>query len=152
MSQRIASMRLAQAQGKRLVCTNGVFDQMHAGHVHFLRQARALGDVLVVGVNNDSSARHLKGAGRPVSSEHDRLALVAALDPVDDAFLFEGETFDELLRLLKPDLYVKGGDYTPETIPEAAIIREMNCRVRILPLVSGAVTTRQEGREREVFP
>jgi D-beta-D-heptose 7-phosphate kinase/D-beta-D-heptose 1-phosphate adenosyltransferase len=151
MAGRIASLRLAQAQGKRVVCTNGVFDQMHAGHVHFLRQAKALGDVLVVGVNDDGSARRLKGAGRPVSSAQDRLALVAALDPVDDAFLFENETFDELLRLLQPDLYVKGGDYTPQTIPEAAMIREIGCDVMILPLVGQAVATDRE-REREMFP
>jgi D-beta-D-heptose 7-phosphate kinase/D-beta-D-heptose 1-phosphate adenosyltransferase len=151
LAQRIASVRIAQAQGKCIVCTNGVFDQMHAGHVHFLRQAKALGDVLIVGVNSDRSARHLKGAGRPVSSEQDRLALVAALDPVDDAFLFEDETFDALLCLFKPDLYVKGGDYTPETIPEAATIQEIGCGVVILPLVGGATASNQE-REREVFP
>jgi D-beta-D-heptose 7-phosphate kinase/D-beta-D-heptose 1-phosphate adenosyltransferase len=151
MTQRIASLRLAQAQGKRIVCTNGVFDQMHAGHVHFLRQAKAQGDVLVVGVNDDGSAHRLKGAGRPIHSEQDRLALVAALDPVDDAFIFEGETFDELLRLLKPDLYVKGGDYTPQTIPEAATVGEIGCNVMIVPLVGGTTTTDQ-GREREIFP
>jgi D-beta-D-heptose 7-phosphate kinase/D-beta-D-heptose 1-phosphate adenosyltransferase len=149
MIRRIASLRMAQAQGKRVVCTNGVFDQMHAGHVHFLRQAKALGDVLVVGVNSDSSARRLKGAGRPMRSEQDRLALVAALDPVDDAFIFEGETFDELLRLLKPDLYVKGGEYTPATLPEAATLREIGCGVMILPLVGGATAA---DKERELFP
>jgi D-beta-D-heptose 7-phosphate kinase/D-beta-D-heptose 1-phosphate adenosyltransferase len=141
MTQRIASLRLAQAQGKRIVCTNGVFDQMHAGHVHFLRQAKAQGDVLLVGVNDDGSAHCLKGAGRPINSEQDRLALVAALDPVDDAFIFEGETFDEMLRLLKPDLYVKGGDYTNDEIPETASIREIGRHVVILPLVGGATAT-----------
>jgi D-beta-D-heptose 7-phosphate kinase / D-beta-D-heptose 1-phosphate adenosyltransferase len=141
MSQRIASVRIAQAQGKRIVCTNGVFDQIHAGHVHFLRQAKALGDVLIVGVNSDSSARRLKGAGRPINSEQDRLSLVAALNPVDDAFLFDGKTFDELLRVLKPDVYVKGGDYIPDEIPEAATIREVGCRVVVLPLVGGETTT-----------
>jgi D-beta-D-heptose 7-phosphate kinase/D-beta-D-heptose 1-phosphate adenosyltransferase len=151
MAGRLASLRLAQAQDKRVVCTNGVFDQMHAGHVHFLRQAKALGDVLVVGINSDSSARLLKGAGRPMSSEQDRLALVAALDPVDDAFIFEGETFDEMLRLLQPDLYVKGGEYTPQSIPEAATIHEIGCGVMIVPLVGGATAPDKEG-EREMFP
>jgi D-beta-D-heptose 7-phosphate kinase/D-beta-D-heptose 1-phosphate adenosyltransferase len=151
MAGRLASLRLAQAQDKRVVCTNGVFDQIHAGHVHFLRQAKALGDVLVVGINSDSSARLLKGAGRPMSSEQDRLALVAALDPVDDAFIFEGETFDEMLRLLQPDLYVKGGEYTPQSIPEAATIHEIGCGVMIVPLVGGATAPDKEG-EREMFP
>ncbi|MBA2680235.1 MAG: adenylyltransferase/cytidyltransferase family protein, partial [Ktedonobacteraceae bacterium] len=122
------------------VFTNGVFDILHAGHVQLLRQAKALGDVLVVGINSDRSTQHLKGVGRPINNERDRMALVAALDAVDAVILFDEETPIELIRLLRPTIHVKGGDYADEVLPEAEAVHEGGGRVVILPLV-GTMST-----------
>lgn len=127
-------------RGKTIVFTNGVFDILHAGHVRFLRQAKELGDVLVVGVNSDLSTQRLKGKKRPINSEHDRMALVAALDPVDHVVLFDEDTPIELIRAIRPDMHVKGGDYTDEFLPEAETVREIGGRVVILPL-TGSIST-----------
>lgn len=126
--------------GHRIVFTNGVFDILHAGHVHFLRQAKALGDVLVVGVNSDRSTQRLKGAGRPINNERDRMALVAALDAVDAVVLFDEDTPTELIRMLRPTLHVKGGDYADEALPEAEAVAEGGGQVVILPLI-GTMST-----------
>jgi D-beta-D-heptose 7-phosphate kinase / D-beta-D-heptose 1-phosphate adenosyltransferase len=136
--------RLAEerAAGRRIVFTNGVFDLLHAGHVEFLRQAKALGDVLVVGVNSDRGARRLKGNRRPINRERDRLALVAALDAVDHAVLFDEEHPAALIRTLRPHLHVKGGDYADEQLAEADAVREVGGEIVILPLVGGLSTTR----------
>ena len=127
--------------GKTIVFTNGVFDILHAGHVQILQRAKRLGDVLVVGVNSDSSVRRLKGPARPINQERDRLALVAALDPVDYAILFEEDTPANLIRALRPHVHVKGGDYTPETLPEIDAVNEVGSRVELLSLVEGRSTT-----------
>ena len=127
--------------GRTIVFTNGVFDILHAGHVQLLRRARALGDVLVVGVNSDASTRRLKGPTRPINREQDRVALVAALDPVDYAILFEEDTPAETIRALRPDVHVKGGDYTAESLPEVDAVREVGARIEILSLVEGRSTT-----------
>ena len=137
-----AQLEVARLQGKTVVFTNGVFDILHVGHIHFLRQAKALGDILVVGVNSDASARRLKGPGRPINNEQDRLALVAALDMVDAALLFEEDTATELIHALRPALYVKGSDYTDETLPEANAVREVGGRIVILPLAGSVSTSR----------
>jgi D-beta-D-heptose 7-phosphate kinase/D-beta-D-heptose 1-phosphate adenosyltransferase len=136
--------RLAEERrvGRTIVFTNGVFDILHAGHVQFLRQAKDLGDVLVVGVNSDHSARRLKGRNRPIIGERDRLALVAALEPVDDVVLFDEDDPAALIRALRPHLHVKGGDYADEALPEAAAVRDVGCRIVILPLVGSLSTTR----------
>ncbi len=128
-------------QGKTVVFTNGVFDILHAGHVQFLRQAKELGDILIVGINSDQSTRRLKGKKRPINSERDRMALVAALDPVDHVILFDEDTPIELIRALKPDIHVKGGDYTDEFLPEAESVHEVGGRVVILPLAGSLSTT-----------
>ena len=127
--------------GRTIVFTNGVFDLLHAGHVGLLRRAKELGDVLVVGVNDDRSARRLKGAHRPINNQRDRVALVAALDAVDHAILFEEETPAETIRALRPHVHVKGGDYTPETLPEIDAVRDVGARLVILPLVDGRSTS-----------
>lgn len=137
LAARLAGERAA---GRTIVFTNGVFDILHAGHVQFLRQARALGDLLVVGVNSDRGARRLKGKGRPINGERDRLALVAALDAVDEAVLFDEATPADLIRALRPHLHVKGGDYAHEPLPEAEAVREVGGQVVILPL-AGAHST-----------
>lgn len=127
--------------GRKIVFTNGVFDLLHAGHVEFLKRAKSLGDVLVVGVNSDRSARRLKGPNRPVSSERERLALVAALEPVDHVILFGEDTPAALIRALRPHIHVKGGDYAHEDLPEAEAVREVGGEIVILPLVGDLSTT-----------
>jgi len=133
-------LRAEREVGHRIVFTNGVFDILHAGHVQFLRQAKALGDVLVVGMNSDRSTQRLKGIGRPINNERDRMALVAALDAVDAVVLFDEDTPIELIRLLRPAIHVKGGDYADEALPEAEAVREGGGQVVILPLV-GTMST-----------
>jgi D-beta-D-heptose 7-phosphate kinase/D-beta-D-heptose 1-phosphate adenosyltransferase len=136
----VAQLDAERLAGHRIVFTNGVYDILHAGHVQFLYQAKALGHVLVVGINSDSSTRRLKGTGRPINSERDRMALVAALDVVDHVVLFDEDTPTQLIRLLRPDIHVKGGDYTYEALPEAEAVRECGGRIVILPL-AGSVST-----------
>jgi D-beta-D-heptose 7-phosphate kinase / D-beta-D-heptose 1-phosphate adenosyltransferase len=128
--------------GKTIVFTNGVFDILHAGHVRILREAKALGDILVVAVNTDSSARRLKGRNRPINSERDRLALVAALDPVDHAILFDADDPSDAIRRLRPHIHVKGGDYQEEYLPEEDAVQEVGGRVVIVPLHGVLSTTR----------
>ena len=142
LSLLMARLAADRKAGRTIVFTNGVFDILHAGHVEFLRQAKALGDVLVVGVNSDRGARKLKGKGRPINSEDNRLALVAALDAVDHAVLFDDDTPAGLSRALRPHLHVKGGDYAGETLPEAEAVSEAGGRVVILPLVGSHSTSR----------
>ncbi len=120
----------------RVVLTNGVFDLLHIGHLRYLRQARQLGDLLVVGINADATVRSLK-PGRPLVADVERAELVAALEPVDYAVIFAELTADALLRALRPAVYVKGGDYTEATLPEAATARSLGARIVILPLVAG---------------
>ncbi len=129
--------------GRRLVLTNGCFDLLHAGHVRYLQQARRLGDALAVCLNSDSSVRELKGEGRPVNSEHDRAEVLAALGCVDYVVIFEGKRATELFRAVRPHIYAKGGDYTPESLDrgERAALEAAGADIRILPLVPGRSTT-----------
>ncbi len=124
----------------RVVLTNGVFDVLHVGHLRYLMAARAFGDVLVVGVNSDASVRALK-PGRPLQAEADRAELVAALAPVDYAVIFSEPTADGLLHALRPAVYVKGGDYSLETLPEAATARALGIEIAFVPLVPGHSTS-----------
>jgi D-beta-D-heptose 7-phosphate kinase/D-beta-D-heptose 1-phosphate adenosyltransferase len=136
----LAELEIKRLDGRTIVFTNGVFDILHAGHVEFLRQAKALGDVLIVAINSDYSARRLKGEKRPINSEGDRMALVAALDPVDHVVLFDEETPAGMIRLMRPHIHVKGGDYADEALPESEAVREVGGRVVILPL-AGSIST-----------
>ena len=138
--QLASHLAVERLTGRNVVFTNGVFDILHAGHVQFLRQAKALGDIMVVGINSDESARRMKGAGRPINNERDRMALVAALDAVDVVVLFDEDPPTELIRALRPSLHVKGGDYADESLPEAEAVREVGGQVVILPL-AGAMST-----------
>lgn len=141
LAEIVARVEAERFAGKRIVFTNGVFDILHAGHVDVLRRARALGDVLVVGVNSDASVRRLKGPRRPINREDDRLALIAALEPVDHALVFDDDTPAALIRALRPDVHAKGGDYTAETLPEIDAVREVGAEFVALPLVEGRSTT-----------
>lgn len=134
----ILEMRKA---GKRVVFTNGCFDLLHPGHVSYLRAARSLGDALVVGLNSDSSVRKLKGPSRPVVSQGDRALMLEALDSVDAVIVFAEETPIDLMRVLRPAVYVKGGDYRIEDLPEAEVAAEIGAEVKILPFETGYSTT-----------
>lgn len=125
-----------------LVVTNGCFDIIHVGHVRYLEQAKKLGSALLVGVNSDFSVRELKGKTRPVNPELCRAEVLNALKSVDFTFIFDGKTASEFLALCKPNIYVKGGDYSIEELPEREILKEINCKVHFLPFHEGFSTTR----------
>ena len=116
----------------RVILANGLFDLLHVGHLRYLRAARALGDFLVVAINDDRSARRLRGAGRPIIAGRDRARLIAALEGVDAVVLFGGDTVGPLLRLLRPDVHCKGTDYRPGSVPERHIVLEYGGRIRIV--------------------
>ena len=132
-----------RATGKKLVVTNGCFDILHLGHVTYLESARNLGDALLIGVNGDDAARQLKGKGRPVNSEADRAAVLAALASVDGVCIFADKTATKFLSAARPDIYVKGGDYTLDTLnqEERRVIESAGGKIVIFPLVPGKSTT-----------
>lgn len=121
----------ARAQGKSVALANGVFDLLHVGHVRYLQGAKALADVLVVAVNSDASTRALKGPGRPVIPEHERTELLCALSCVDYVVLFDEPNVRGIIRALKPDVQVKGTDYTPDSIPERDEVQAYGGRVAV---------------------
>ena len=125
----------------RVVFTNGVFDLLHPGHVDILTAARARGDAMIVGVNTDASVKRLKGPRRPIRSEAERVYVLAALEAVDCVVLFDQDTPLELVRALRPDLIVKGGDYSEETIAGAKEVRSWGGEVVVIPLTPGQSTT-----------
>ncbi len=131
------------AQGRRLVFTNGCFDLLHVGHVRYLQQARALGDALLVALNGDESVRELKGPTRPINAEQDRAEVLAALACVDFVTVFYTPRVTEIIRAVRPHIYAKGGDYTVDSLDpgERAALAEAGTEIRILPLVPGKSTT-----------
>jgi D-beta-D-heptose 7-phosphate kinase/D-beta-D-heptose 1-phosphate adenosyltransferase len=136
----------------RVVFTNGVFDLLHPGHVDLLRVARDHGDALIVGVNSDASVRRLKGPARPVRSDEERAYVLAAMEVVDAVTIFEEDTPLELIRELRPDVLVKGGDYTVETVVGAADVAARGGEVVIVPLTAGHSTTFTIQQLREANP
>lgn len=146
----IAHIEDARRQGRRVVFTNGCFDILHRGHVTLLNRAKGLGDVLVVGVNSDVSVRRLKGPTRPINTIEDRLKVLAALSYVDYVIPFDDDSPSELIRAVQPDIYVKGGDYTRETLPEAPLVESLGGAVCILPFVEDRSTTGLIARIRSV--
>jgi D-beta-D-heptose 7-phosphate kinase/D-beta-D-heptose 1-phosphate adenosyltransferase len=133
--------RWREQQRGRVVFTNGVFDLLHPGHVDVLLGARRAGDRLIVGLNSDSSVRRLKGPERPVRNEAERAYVLAALEMVDCVVVFEQDTPLELIRLLRPDVLVKGGDYAEDTIVGAPDVRGWGGEVIVIPLTPGQSTT-----------
>ena len=132
-----------RASGRKLVATNGCFDILHIGHVTYLEAARDAGDALLVGVNGDDSIRKLKGAGRPVNSEEDRAGIVAALAAVDAVSIFPEVSATSFLGMAHPDIYIKGGDYTLDTInqEERRQVESAGGRIIFIPFVPGKSTT-----------
>jgi rfaE bifunctional protein nucleotidyltransferase chain/domain len=130
-----------RAAGRRIVFTNGCFDVLHRGHVAYLEQARRLGDTLVVALNSDASVARLKGPGRPVNLVEDRAAVLSALSSVDHVVVFDEPSPRRLLDLVRPDIYVKGGDYRPEMIPEAGQVSRLGGEVRVLCYVADHSTS-----------
>ncbi len=141
----LAFRAAAAAAGKRVVLTNGCFDLLHRGHLTYLHESAALGDLLIVAVNSDASVRELKGDGRPINSEQDRAFALASLRCVDAAFIFSGPRLVAEITALQPDIYTKAGDYTFETIDasERAALVAAGVEIRFLPFVAGHSTTAQ---------
>ena len=133
----------AALQHKKIVLTNGCFDLLHLGHIRYLQQAKALGDILVIGLNSDSSVQTIKGPSRPIMPGRERAEILAALEAVDYVIVFDEPTAEALVRAVKPDVYVKGGDYKPggKSLPEAEIVESYGGKVAILPFVEGLSTT-----------
>jgi rfaE bifunctional protein nucleotidyltransferase chain/domain len=140
--------------GYTLVFSNGVFDLLHLGHVRYLKEARALGDLLVVGLNSDASVRRLKGPGRPLVPQSERAELLAALACVDYVVIYDTDTAEHLVAALQPEVYVKGGDYArpavesgapsplpPKPLPEATVVNAYGGRVVLVPYLQGYSTT-----------
>ncbi|HBE78823.1 MAG TPA: D-glycero-beta-D-manno-heptose 1-phosphate adenylyltransferase [Firmicutes bacterium] len=126
---------------RRVVLTNGCFDILHAGHLRTFKEAKKFGDVLIVGLNSDQSIRGLKGETRPIIPQSERLELLAALEPIDFVTLFEETTAIHLIELIKPQVYVKGGDYTLDSLPEKDVLIRYQVEVKFIPLVAGISTT-----------
>jgi rfaE bifunctional protein nucleotidyltransferase chain/domain len=133
-----------RAEGRRVVATNGCFDLLHVGHLRYLQAARAFGDFLWLGLNGDASVHELKGPGRPLVPEDDRAELLAAWRMVDAVTIFPGVRATAFLRAVQPDVYVKGGDYTPDSLnpEEAAALRECGARIEIVKFVPGRSTSK----------
>ena len=140
LSDRCEKLRSA---GKRIVATNGCFDLLHVGHVRYLQAARALGDLLVVGLNGVHSVHELKGAGRPITTQRDRAEILAALACVDLVTVFPELRATTFLGAVRPAVYVKGGDYTPRTLDEeeGAILKEVEAANRLIPFEAGYSTS-----------
>ncbi len=141
LAQKAGELR---ADGRRVVATNGCFDLLHVGHVRYLQAARRLGDALVVGVNGDASVRALKGESRPLNRELDRAEVLAALECVDFVAIFPDVRATEFLKHAQPAIYVKGGDYKPETLDpaERSALDQMGAEIRIIPFEAGYSTSR----------
>lgn len=125
----------------KIVLTNGCFDLLHVGHIRYLRKAASLGDILIIAVNSDQSVRKLKGSNRPLLPLEERMELLAALDFVDFVTSFSTKTCSPVIKLIKPDLYVKGGDYSPETLPEWDVVKKYGGNVEFIEMTTERSTS-----------
>jgi rfaE bifunctional protein nucleotidyltransferase chain/domain len=128
-------------QHQVVVLTNGCFDILHVGHVRYLRAARELGDCLIVGLNSDASVQRLKGSNRPVNQQEDRAEVLGGLAAVDYVVIFDEPTAEALVKEIQPDIYVKGGDYAVQQLPEAKIVAGYGGKTVLIPEVPGRSTT-----------
>jgi D-beta-D-heptose 7-phosphate kinase/D-beta-D-heptose 1-phosphate adenosyltransferase len=131
----------AKANGKSIVFTNGCFDLLHRGHVHLLRKAKSCGDILIVAINSDRSVNAIKGPNRPILTETDRIELIAAMEMVDYVILFEEPDPDRLIAALRPNILVKGGDWSSQRIVGAEIVERDGGKVVVVPYLKGFSTT-----------
>ncbi|MGN6540761.1 MAG: D-glycero-beta-D-manno-heptose 1-phosphate adenylyltransferase [Ginsengibacter sp.] len=138
IKQEVIRIRL---KSKTIAFTNGVFDILHQGHIAVLSEAASFADVLIVGVNSDASVKKLKGEGRPVNNEYSRALIIASLIMVDAVVIFNEETPLELIKIIKPDVLIKGGDYTMETMVGSKEVLENGGRIEIIPIKEGFSTT-----------
>lgn len=143
--------------GRKVVFTNGCFDLLHLGHVRYLEEARALGDVLIVGLNSDASVKRLKGPLRPLVTAQERAGVMSALRPVDYVTIFDEDTASNLIAALQPEIYVKGGDYTvgegaTKPLPEAPIVRGYGGEIVLIPFLPGHSTTNLIQKIVELYP
>ncbi len=136
-----AHLNELREQGKSIVSTNGCFDILHVGHVRILKQSKDLGDILVVGINSDASVKKLKGEDRPINNQDDRAELLSSLECVDVVSIFDEGTPVEFLKVVKPNIHVKGADYKPQDLEETPIVESFGGEVKILPLVPQKSTT-----------
>lgn len=134
-------IRLYRKEGLNIVFTNGCFDILHRGHIAYLNRAKELGDILIVGINSDSSIRRLKGPERPINTLEDRIQVLTALSSVDHIIAFDEDTPANIIRVVRPDVFIKGGDYTLDTLPEAPLVKELGGRIQILPYLENLSTT-----------
>jgi len=141
LAEAVAVTRGARASGRRVVFTNGVFDLLHPGHVRYLQRARALGDMLIVGVNSDRSVRANKGAERPITPESERAELLAALAAVDHVVVFDEDTPQEIVTMLQPDVLVKGADWAADAIVGRDVVEARGGRVVRMPIDEGHSTS-----------
>ena len=128
-------------ENKKIIFTNGCFDIVHAGHITYLYEAKSFGDILIIGINTDDSVKRLKGEDRPLVNQKDRAVVLSALEMVDYVTLFDEDTPLKLIKKLKPDVLVKGGDYTQDTIVGADFVIERGGEVRVVPLLAGRSTS-----------
>ena len=137
----ISTVEKLKKENKKIVFTNGCFDILHIGHVRYLKKSASFGDILIVGLNSDSSVKKLKGESRPINNEQDRAELLSELNFVDYVVIFNEDTPEKLLDEIKPDIYTKGADYTLKTLPEAKTVLKNNGKVEFISLVEGKSTT-----------
>jgi len=130
-----------KADGKTVVFTNGCFDILHAGHVRYLQAAKQLGDCLILGLNSDQSVRTIKGPTRPINHQDDRAEVLSALSAVDYVVIFDEPTAEKLVTEIKPNIYVKGGDYNIKELPEATIVAQYGGQTILIPEVPGRSTS-----------
>jgi D-beta-D-heptose 7-phosphate kinase/D-beta-D-heptose 1-phosphate adenosyltransferase len=138
LAERIARYR---QEGRRVVFTNGCFDILHSGHVSYLNQAKSFGDVLVIGMNTDESVQRLKGPSRPINTLEERMRVLAGLSSVDLLIPFDEDTPIQLIEIVKPDMYVKGGDYTRDTLPETPVVEALGGEIQIVPYLENRSTS-----------
>jgi D-glycero-beta-D-manno-heptose 1-phosphate adenylyltransferase len=142
----VESVEQWRSEGQKIVFTNGCFDILHKGHVDYLNKAADYGDRLIIGLNSDNSVTKLKGSHRPIQDESSRLWILASLTCVSGVSIFDEETPIALINLIKPDVLVKGGDYTIETIVGSDLVIEQGGRVEVIPFLEGYSTSRLEDR------
>lgn len=152
LAEAISVSHSAKTNSKITVFTNGSFDILHAGHVHYLNQAKELGNILIVGLNSDSSVKSYKGDKRPINSQLDRAYVLASLKAVDFVVIFNESTPEVLISHIQPDIHVKGGDYTIDQLPEAKIVQSYGGKIKLLSFIPGKSTTSIIKRIREVYP